>query len=133
MKDIINIVNLTPHPVSVFSAINDEIITFPKSDLPIPRLQESRGNSVVLRAFVRVGDGEIDAFKISNTIKGEVIDLPERVLGTFYIVSGLVLDAVPDRKDLISPDSLVRDDTGVIIGCRGFRTNVDLSGVRVIK
>ena len=131
MKDIINIVNLTPHPVSVFSAISSKIITFPKSDLPIPRLQESRGNKVVVRAFV--GDGEIDAFEISNTIKGEVIDLPERVLGTFYIVSGLVLDAVPDRKDLISPDSLVRDDNGVIIGCKGFRTNVDLSGVRVIK
>lgn len=38
----------------------------------------------------------------------------------YYIVSQLVKNALPHRRDLIVPAEVVRDDTGNIIGCRSF-------------
>jgi hypothetical protein len=52
---------------------------------------------------------------------GEVVDLPEPESDTVYIVSGMVLDAVKYRNDLVAPGQLVRDSNGQPIGCNGFR------------
>ncbi len=38
--------------------------------------------------------------------------------GVGYIVSLAVAQAARDRKDLFVPDDLVRDEKGVIVGCR---------------
>lgn len=57
---------------------------------------------------------------ITSTKFGEVEGLPEPEEGTIYIVSNLVAQAVPDRKDVFFPDDLVRDANGNIIGCRAL-------------
>jgi len=54
---------------------------------------------------------------------GEVINLPEFQPGIFYVVSGQVRSAIPGRTDLYSPGDLVRDEAGVVIGCRGLVRN----------
>ena len=63
----------------------------------------------------------INGVEIYATTYGDVVDLPEPQLGVYYIVSGMVLAARPDRKDLLAPGELVRNDQGQPIGCRGFR------------
>lgn len=55
---------------------------------------------------------------------GDVENLPEPQEGTALIVSALVRTAVPERKDLVSPGSLIRDDQGRPVGCQGFITNL---------
>jgi hypothetical protein len=54
---------------------------------------------------------------------GEVVGLPEPVIGVWYVVSGQVRTALPHRLDLYSPGDLVRDEKGVVIGCRGLVRN----------
>ncbi len=51
---------------------------------------------------------------------GNEVGLPQRKDGTFYIVSSITAQAVPDRDDFLMVDGTVRDDSGRIIGCTGF-------------
>lgn len=51
---------------------------------------------------------------------GNVTGLPDAEEGFLLIVSTIVKSALPDRRDLVSPASLVRDDEGRIIGCRSL-------------
>ena len=54
---------------------------------------------------------------------GDIEGLPEPEAGTIYIVSSLALNAVPsDRRDVVSPGNLQRDQEGNPIGCIGFRS-----------
>lgn len=45
-------------------------------------------------------------------------------LANYYIVSRMVANALPNRKDLLVPNELVRDDQGNIIGCRSFEVRI---------
>ena len=40
--------------------------------------------------------------------------------GTFYVVSRIAAEAMPERDDLLLVDGTVRGDSGQIIGCTGF-------------
>lgn len=48
---------------------------------------------------------------------GEVSGLPDRQSGVTLIVSRMVAEAAPDRRDLVFPLDLIRDDKGRVIGC----------------
>lgn len=99
------IVNLTPHDINV--VLPDGVRTYPRSG----KVARCSVNSALV--------GEIDGVPIFKTVMGEVVDLPEKEEGTTLIVSVLVKEKVK-RDDLVSPSSLVRDDKGNVIGCRGF-------------
>ena len=55
---------------------------------------------------------------------GAVTGLPELHPGVLLIVSALVRTALPDRKDLASPVDVIRDEKGVILGCRALEINL---------
>jgi len=40
--------------------------------------------------------------------------------GTFYAVSRIAAEAMPERDDLLLVDETIRGDSGQIIGCTGF-------------
>ena len=61
--------------------------------------------------------------EILEVVYGEVINLPEYKKDVFYVVSGMVRAALPNRADLYSPGILVRDTAGVVQGCRGLVRN----------
>ncbi len=69
--------------------------------------------------FTEVGviDQKVPLF---NRVLGEVTGLPKYKYGIYYIVSIMVRDAIPEREDLITVGEIVRDENGVIIGCKGF-------------
>lgn len=76
------IINLTPHVVR----LNDGT-EFPPSGTVCR----------VSSAYEEAGPG---FFRVKF---GEVIGLPEPEPGTKYIVSGMVLSALPERKDIVAP------------------------------
>ncbi len=66
---------------------------------------------------------EIDGIPTVNAFYGDVEGLPAPTFEPiFYIVSGMVLDALGYRRgDLLAPAELIRDSKGQPIGCKGFR------------
>lgn len=103
------IVNLTPHDVVI---VGDEKKVYPKSGV-----------------FARVAThsevvGEVDGVSIVSQKYGEVDGLPAPEAGTLYIVSMVVRLALPDREDLVSPDTspqgAIRDENGMIVGVKQF-------------
>jgi hypothetical protein len=97
------IVNLTPHAVVVIDG---------------PIFQPSGTVARVSTSCVEVGS--IDGVVLVSTQFGEVEGLPEPQKGIRFIVSRVVLAACPNRRDLMVPNELVRDDQGRPIGCRNF-------------
>ena len=99
-------INLTPHPVVIIKEAGN--ITFPASGQVARCAQETECI------------GDLDGIPLSRSRFGEVVDLPPKTDGVYYIVSRLVRSALPERKDLLVPNEMVRDEKGVIIGCRSF-------------
>ena len=100
------IINKTPHAVYLLDSVDHSILrVFPKSNGMI------RVNEIVTDIK------EIDGVPISSTTWGETNEIPDYIEGTYYIVSQLVKNALPKRKDLLVPKGAVRDDKGNVIGC----------------
>lgn len=71
-------------------------------------------------AVVEEPAGEHGGVPLSRPRYGEVTGLPEPEPGVLLIVSMLVQQACPGRDDLVIPSGVIRDDAGVIIGCRSL-------------
>ncbi|MFG1954327.1 hypothetical protein [Micromonospora sp. NPDC048830] len=116
------LVNLTPHPVAVYSVDTPDRIE-PGSVLPLRVISPSAqhqparlGQSVVGVDDLGLGiPVEQVAF---GTGGGGVTALPEPVEGVFYLVSLVVGLAAVERADLLVPHDTVRDLSGSIIGTR---------------
>jgi len=100
--------NLTPHEIVV---ILDEThhVVFPPCGIV------ARVSQILSRTGTAAG-----GIPVFSRYFGEVENLPEREAGKLLIVSAMVKSAMPDRKDLLSPAELIRDDKGNVIGCNGF-------------
>jgi hypothetical protein len=100
------IYNTTPHVVRIVDEKGNVVLEIPRAAMPL-RIQEE---STFIRRF-----GDIPL--VEKTFLG--VDLPPRMFEVFYIVSLPVAQAVR-RSDFIVPHDYVRDETGNVIGCRGF-------------
>jgi len=99
------IINKTPHQVYLLREDKSILRVFPKS------------NGMIRVKEIVVDIEDIDGIPISSTTWGKTSDIPKYIEGTYYIVSQLVKNALPKRKDLLVPKGAVRDDKGNIIGC----------------
>lgn len=99
--------NLTPHPVNILDADNNEITHF-----------ESAGLVRLKMSVESVGSHA--GIPLTKTVFGEPEGLPGVKAGTLLIVSQLIKSALPERTDLVVPADVVRDKTGNIIGCRSL-------------
>lgn len=107
-EGLFKIINLTPHAVNIVDVDGKEIAKF----APIfPSARCTQTNTVVSML------GEIP---ITETTFGEIYDLPEEDGETMYIVSRIVLSAAKGRKDLLTPNQVVRDGDGNIVGCQSL-------------
>lgn len=118
------ILNLTPHPVQLLDGSNCEYD-------PKTRSYKVEGDVVVTKTFAPEGViprcsqkeqliDNIDGIDIFRMEFGEVENLPQEQEDTYYIVSALVAQACPERKDLLIPAHMVRDENGRILGCLAF-------------
>ena len=119
-------INLTPHVINVIGNCRHGRVT---SDTDVEEQNCSCCKSFppsgeVARVSVETCQvpsiGGIDIF---STVYGPVEGLPEEREGVWLIVSLVVKQASPDRKDLLSPGALVRNAEGQPIGCQGLTNN----------
>lgn len=103
------IVNLTPHDI-VFVNENDESMIF-KASGKIARVEQ----------FLFSIEGS--KYNLKSSITGCVEGLPSKDADTVYIVSNMVRQELPERDDLWSPTSFVRDSEGNIAWCTAFIVN----------
>ena len=96
------IINCTPHPINL---LDGEVIE--KSGI-IPRLIEKEKKIE-----------SIEKYSLYQKSFGQIDNLPEKKPDTYYIVSALIVQACPEREDLLVP-RVIRDGQGKIIGCDGF-------------
>ena len=103
-----DIVNLTPHAVHIMDADNNVIRTIE----PSKKVARLKTTTVIT--------GCIDDIPITETVFGEVENLPQPKEDTVYIVSALIAQAAINRRDIFIPNESVRDNKGRIIGCRSL-------------
>ena len=100
-------VSLLPHAVSIVLSSGEQMTIEPSGSVARCSQRDE---------FVQ----ELDGVRITRQVLGDATGLPPRQEGVFFIVSRLVASAAPDRDDLLIPGPLVRDEKGVVIGCRGL-------------
>lgn len=107
--------NLTPHEVKVFKMNG----TVPDLDVVI---EASDTIARVSCEYIKV-DKTVEGVNLYRPVFSEVTGLPEYSEGTYLLVSAMVREALPLRKDLVSPGQLLRNDKGEVIGCLGLVGN----------
>lgn len=100
------LVNYTPHAELTYRPDGGDVHVLPQ-----------QGNARC--AEEHVPGGEVaPGLPLTLMRYGEVTGLPEAQDGVVVVVSQLVVNALPERTDLVFPAGLVRDDEGTIIGFR---------------
>jgi hypothetical protein len=104
------VINLTPHAISVANSEGGVVMTLPPSG-NVARVATSQ--EVVWELVER---------PVTRTVFGEVTGIPAPAEGIVYLVSTLVAQAAR-RPDVVSPDTgptAVRKD-GQVVAVRGFQ------------
>ena len=99
--------NYTPHTALTYRPEGGEVVV-------LPQLGSARCAEEYLPAG-KFHDGDLP---LTLMRYGEVTGLPDPQPGTVFVVSQLVVNALPERTDLAFPAGLVRDGEGTIIGFR---------------
>jgi|APMI01.1.fsa_nt_gi hypothetical protein len=115
---MIRMVNLTTHSITVYDG-----------DSPVaswaPSGQFARaGENCAPGGTVDTDQGVFDVTGVNYT--EEILDLPDELPGTAYIVSRVLAEQVR-RQDLYFPFDEVREK-GQVVGCRGFGRFEESSG-----
>jgi len=111
------IINLTAHPLTVIRG-SRIVLSVPPSGIVARLIQHDAGMPDVLGIPV-----------VSRRFDG-VTGLPDAREGVMYFVAGMVLDALPQRVDLLAPGAPVRDDDGRTVGIDSFRASWVAGGDR---
>jgi hypothetical protein len=114
MDDIVDVVNLTGHPVDLADQNErGRIVTLEPSGARPPRADIAE----VVIGTIRLGVVTLPL--LWRPLRG-TIDLPPAVPGRLLIVSNLVVLAEPGREDLVFPAQYARDTAGKIVAARAL-------------
>ncbi|MFJ7049058.1 hypothetical protein ACIQVC_37470 [Streptomyces sp. NPDC101112] len=109
------ILNLTPHPVRLYTAEREDGVD--DVDLHLRHVIEPEPTPARL-ATIELGT-QCDGTELVEY--GHAQDLPPKRDGVRYVVSLVVALALADRRsDLLVPYREVRNASGTVIGCRSF-------------
>ena len=106
------LVNLTPHPVTL--CLDGGDVTLPS--VGVARCQVGRERARILTP----SNLSSEPVPVNATTFGQVTGLPEYTPCLAYIVSRVIAEALPARRDLYCVDDTVRDDQGRVIGARAL-------------
>ena len=108
------IINLTPHNIYMKGKY-----VLPKADKPCRvKVEKNPISYIDISSYAGLENEMMPVYKTEYSKNVE--NLPEPEIDKVYIVSRIVREAVPERKDLLVPEDLIRDDEGNIIGCNSF-------------
>jgi hypothetical protein len=108
--------------------MENELVNLTGNDITI---MLDGGGTIVLqksdiRAHVKIerkNQPSINGVPICLNIKKEVYGVPEVQKGKFYIVNKVVQEALSEKgrkEDILCPDSTVRNNNQIVIGCRNL-------------
>jgi hypothetical protein len=117
VRAVTNLVNLTPHSVTLVG--DGGTVVIQPTGAPARVTLSSDQPDLTVRVCIGE-DYRIGVPVVVTATTGEVTGLPPAAAGTLYIVSRPVAAARPERDDLVVPHDTVRDDCGVVIGCRAL-------------
>lgn len=109
---------MTPHQINLFDDWDQVLHVYPSKGTI--RLETSKQQVQI--------DGLSDKIPTYKVVRSQANKdlLPKEKPGTYYIVSSMVQEAHPERRDFIAPNTsadsagAVRDEKGNIIGVRSF-------------
>lgn len=105
--------NLTPHDIHIYDTSGKHCVYVVTAQGNPARCEEIQEDLSKLKLE-----------KIQLSLKcisyGEVTNLPDPQENTFYIVSTLVAQNAINRKDLLVPVDIVRDENGKILGAKSL-------------
>ena len=107
-----NLVNLTPHVINLLTHTGEIVAIEPLNDTP------ARVSATLKDCGVFEANGLI--FNHTEQEFGDIINLPDAQKGMYFIVSRIVADAAPKRKDLVIVNDLVRDEQGLVSHARSI-------------
>lgn len=105
------IINLTPHDVTILDNDSNEVARFP-----------SQGCVRLASKIEQLTTIETDTIEVPVTITtyGRAENLPPQKAGIWLIVSQVVVQALWERPDLLFPNELIRDERGRVVGCQSL-------------
>lgn len=122
------IINLTPHEVAIYNTTDcllqcGRLYLREEEDTeeclePLRVYPAAKEPARV--TFVQKPAGMADGIPVCWWAPNEIVNLPEPKPGTYYIVSKMLAQACPERKDLIFPGTLVYDADDYVVGCVDF-------------
>ena len=120
------IINCTPHDVSIYNTTDccmyngSLYLREGDEEHPEPRHVYQAAKESARAIYVQKPAGMADGILIYWWAPEEIVNLPEPKPDTYYIVSKMLAQACPERKDLIFPGTLVRNESGDVVGCVDF-------------
>ena len=120
------IINCTPHDVSIYITSNcymrDGFLYLRdyEGEFPQPFLTYPAAKEPARVTFIQKPAGMADGILIYRWAPDEIVNLPGPKPDTYYIVSKMVAQAWPARKDLIFPGTLVYGAYDNVVGCIDF-------------
>ena len=107
-----NIINLTPHELTLVGNDGQVLARFPPSGQVLRLVEKTTSSTNLVHEGVEI--------PLLTKSVGAAEDLPPREEGTLYIVSLPVALRYPERDDFVVPHDYVRDENGRVLGCRAL-------------
>lgn len=119
------IINLTSHDVDIYRPsdcyLQDGFLYLREDTDPQPLLVYPAPNEPALvTSFVQETAGMADGIPVYRWAPSEITGLPRPNPDKVYIVSKMLAQVCPERKDLIFPGTLVYDADDHVVGCIDF-------------
>ena len=121
------IVNLTPHDVAIYTVSdcilnNGRLYLHEKADMeyPEPLRVYPAAKDPARMHFVQGDPGMADGIMVYHWGPYGITGLPDAKPDKKYIVSKILAQVCPERKDLIFPGTLVYDADDYVVGCVDF-------------
>lgn len=106
------IINCTPHDVCIYRGSDCGYMDgkfYLREDMDIqPFITYPAAAEPARVNFAQTYAGMADGILVFRWVPDEIVNLPEPKPGTYYIVSKMLAQACPERKDLIFPGTVVR-------------------------
>ena len=121
------VINCTPHDVAIYTVSdcilnNGRLYLHEKADMeyPEPLRVYPAAKEPARMHFVQGDPGMADGIMVYHWGPHGFTGLPDAKPGTYYIVSKILAQVCPERKDLIFPGTLVYDADDNVVGCIDF-------------